>query len=107
MNFLVLIRYFIEFILFKIIFFLLSFLSKNIASSIVSNIFMFLGKVSNYNKIAKENCKFVFSDFDDKEILKIIDKSWKNLGKNFYELSYLKKLINDENAIKIIWFRKT
>ncbi len=101
MKFLVLIRYFIEFLLFKIVFFLLSFFSKKIASIIVSNSFMFLGRSSKYNKIAKNNCKIVFSNFNDIEITNIINSSWKNLGKNIYELNYLSQLIDDDNAIKI------
>ena len=67
---------------------------------------MFLGRLSKYNKIAKNNCKIVFSDFSDKEITKIINNSWKNLGKNLYELNNLKKLIDDKNAIKILGLEK-
>ncbi len=102
MKFLVWIKYIIEFCFFKIIFFVLSFFSKEISSNIVSKTFLFFGKFSKYNKIAKENCKIVFSDFNEKQIINIINKSWENLGKNIYELNYLSKLILDKNAIKII-----
>ena len=101
MKFLVLIRYLIEFFLFKIIFLLLSIFSRKISASIFSNTFMFLGRVSRYNKIAKDNCKIVFSDFNNKQISIIINNSWKNLGNNLYELNYLKKLIDNKNSIKI------
>ena len=67
MRFLVLIKYLIEFSIFKIIFFFLSFLSIKISSSIVSNAFMYFGRLSKYNKIAKDNCKFVFPEFDEKK----------------------------------------
>ena len=102
MKFLVFIRYLIEFFLFKIILIILSIFPRKISKNIFSNSFMCLGRISKYNKIAKNNCKIVFSDFSDKEIAKIINSSWKNLGKNLYELNYLKKLINEKNAIKIL-----
>ena len=106
MKFLLLSRYLIEFLLFKIIFFLLSCFPKKISSSIVSNTFMLLGRLSKYNKIAKKNCSIVFSNFTDKQIQNIINNSWKNLGKNLHELSYLNKLIDDKNKIKILGFEK-
>ena len=106
MRFLVFIRYFIEFFLYKIVFVILNLFSKKFSKNIFSYSFMLLGRLSNYNKIAKNNCKIVFSDFSDKEITKIINNSWKNLGKNLYELNNLKKLIDDKNAIKILGLEK-
>ena len=73
MKFLVFIRYFIEFFLFKIIFILLIFFSRKISTNIVSNAFMLLGRLSKYNKIAKKNCKIVFDDLSDNELTKIIN----------------------------------
>ena len=106
MRFLVFIRYFIEFFLYKIVFVILSLFSRKFSKKIFSYSFMLLGRLSKYNKIAKNNCKIVFSDFSDKEITKIINNSWKNLGKNLYELNNLKKLIDDKNAIKILGLEK-
>ena len=106
MQFLIFIRYFIEFFLYKIVFVILSLFSRKFSKKIFSYSFMLLGKLSKYNKIAKNNCKIVFSDFSDKEITKIINNSWKNLGKNLYELNNLKKLIDDKNAIKILGLEK-
>ena len=106
MRFLVFIRYFIEFFLFKIVFIILRLFSRKFSKKIFSYSFMLLGRLSKYNKIAKNNCKIVFSDFSDKEITKIINNSWKNLGKNLYELNNLKKLIDDKNAIKILGLEK-
>ena len=106
MRFLVFIRYFIEFFLYKIIFIILNLFSPKFSKNIFSYSFMFLGRLSKYNKIAKNNCKIVFSDFSDKEITQIINNSWKNLGKNLYELNNLKKLIDDKNAIKILGLEK-
>ena len=106
MRFLVFIRYFIEFFLYKIVFVILNLFSRKFSKNIFSYLFMLLGRLSKYNKIAKDNCKIVFSDFSDKEITKIINNSWKNLGKNLYELNNLKKLIDDKNAIKILGLEK-
>ena len=102
MKFLLPFRYVIEFFLFKLIFILLSCFPKKISSSIFSYTFMLLGRLSKYNKIAKNNCKHVFANFTDKRINNIINNSWKNLGKNLYELSYLNKLVDDKNKIKIL-----
>ncbi len=102
MRILVLIRYFIEFLLFKIVFIALSLFSRKISKIIFSYSFMFLGRLSKYNKIAKNNCKIVFSDISDIEITKIINDSWKNLGKNLYEINNLKKLIDDKNTIEVL-----
>ena len=106
MRFLVFIRYFIEFFLYKIVFVILNLFSKKFSKNIFSYSFMLLGKLSKYNKIAKNNCKIVFSDISDIEITKIINDSWKNLGKNLYELNNLKKLIDDKSAIKILGLEK-
>ena len=101
MTFFISIRYYCEFFLFKIIIFLLFPFSKKVSSKIISNLFMFLGKLSKYNKIAKNNCKIVFPNFNEDEITKIINNSWQNLGHNLFELTFLKKLLKDKNKIEI------
>ena len=101
MNFFISIRYYCEFFLFKIIIFLLFPFSKKVSSKIISNLFMFLGKLSKYNKIAKNNCKIVFPNLSEDEITKIINNSWQNLGHNLFELTFLKKLLKDKNKIEI------
>ena len=101
MTFLISIRYFLEFFLFKIIIFLLFPFSKKVSAKIISNSFMFLGQLSKYNKIAQSNCKMIFPNLNEEEIKKIINKSWKNLGHNLFELTFLKKLLKDKNKIEI------
>ena len=101
MTFLIYIRYLLEFFLFKIIIFLLFPFSKKMSSKIISNSFMFLGKMSKYNQIAKNNCKIVFPNLNEKEITKIINNSWQNLGYNLFELTFLKKIIKDKNKIEV------
>ena len=106
MRFVVLIRYFLEFFLFKFLLIILNFFFRKISKNVFSKLFMFLGRLSKYNNIAKNNCKIVFNDFSDKKIRKIINSSWKNLGKNLYELNNLKSIINDKNAINILGLEK-
>ena len=101
MTFLISIRYFLEFFLFKMIIFLLFPFSKKVSAKIISNSFMFLGQLSKYNKIAQSNCKMIFPNLNEEEIKKIINKSWKNLGHNLFELTFLKKLLKDKNKIEI------
>ena len=101
MTFLISIRYFLEFFLFKLIIFLLLPFSKELSSTIVSNLFIFLGRLSKYNQIAKDNCKLVFPNLNEKEITKIINNSWQNLGLNLFELTFLNKLLKDKNTIEI------
>ena len=101
MTFLISIRYLLEFFLFKIIIFLLFPFSKKVSAKIISNSFMFLGQLSKYNKIAQNNCKMIFPNLNEEEITKIINKSWKNLGHNLFELTFLKKLLKDKNKIEI------
>ena len=62
---------------------------------------MFLGKLSKYNQIAKNNCKMVFPNLNENEITKIINNSWKNLGHNLFELTFLKRILNSKNKIEI------
>ena len=100
MKFLNLIKYSVEFFLFKIILLILSLFTKKLSSKIISNSFLFFGRFSKYHVIAKKNCKIVFPNLKDEDIVKIISDSWKNLGSNVYELTNLKKLIREENLIK-------
>ena len=101
MRFVIFIKYFLEFCIFKIILFLLQLFSKKVSLKIISNSFIYLGKLSKYNQIAKENCKIVFPYLNEIEVTKIINNSWKNLGFNLFELTYLDKIVKDRNAIEI------
>ena len=99
MKLLIFIRYFIEFFIFKIILLILSLFSKRLSSKIIRNLLLFFGKLSKYHIIAINNCRIVFPNLNDYAIIKIINESWKNLGNNLFELTYLSKLINQRNLI--------
>ena len=100
MKLLIFIRYFIEFFLFKIILLILNLFSKSLSANIIKNVFLYFGKLSKYNIIAKNNCKIVFPNLSDEAIIKIINGSWKNLANNLLELTYLSKLINQKDLIE-------
>ena len=101
MSFFISTRYFLEFYIFKTILFLLQLFSKNLSSKIIGNSFLYLGKLSKYNQIAKNNCRIVFPYLNETEVTKIINNSWRNLGFNLFEITYLNKLVKDKNAIEI------
>ena len=101
MKYLISFRYRTEYYLFRFFTIILNLLPKKISIKIISNCFLFLGKFSKYHLIAKRNCKVVFPELNEKEITKIINKSWKNLGKNILEITHLKKIIKDQDSIEI------
>ena len=86
--------FFAEFILVRIFFLFLSALPFNISSKLVATIFKFFGQLSKNHKIAIKNCRHVFPNLSDKEIKKIVYKSWENLGQTILELGMLKKIFN-------------
>ncbi len=95
------INYYLQFIFIKLVYLSLNLLPLKIASKTSGEIFKFIGNRLSINKIAYNNCKLVFPNFREFEIKNIIDNSWRNLGKNFFELSKLNKIINNKNLIKI------
>ena len=101
MNLFISIKYLLQFLVFKIILFLLLPFSKKFSSKIISNSFLYLGKLSKYNQIAINNCRTVFPNLNEVEIRKIINNSWRNLGFNLFEITYLNKLVKEKNTIEI------
>ncbi|MDC1184660.1 lysophospholipid acyltransferase family protein, partial [Alphaproteobacteria bacterium] len=43
----------------------------------------------------------VFPNLNEKEITKIVNNSWQNLGHNLFELTFLNKLLKEKNTIEI------
>lgn len=101
MKLLVIIRYSVEFFLFKIVLLILNLFSRKSSSRIINSFIIFFVKFTKYQTIAKNNCKIVFPNLSDEAIIKIINDSWKNLVRNLYELTYLNKLINQKNLIEM------
>ena len=69
----------------------------NLVSSIGGKLFQIVGPFSKSHKTAIENFKRVFPNLNEKEIKKNISECWNNLGKTFFELTILNKLLKKEN----------
>ena len=103
--------YFFEYIAILFIYLLFQLLPLHLAIKLFSFLFRTLGKLSTANKIAINNCKYVFPNLAEKEVSNIIKSSWNNLGITICELLKIndvfnknkikyKKLENIENLIK-------
>ena len=103
--------YFFEYIAILFIYLLFQLLPLRLAIKLFSFLFRTLGKLSTANKIAINNCKYVFPNLAEKEVSSIIKSSWNNLGITICELLKIndvfnknkikyKKLENIENLIK-------
>ena len=64
--------YFLEYLFVKILFFLIRILPINFSKKLSSSIFRILGKLSSADRIAMDNCKFVFPDLEEAKIRNII-----------------------------------
>tara|TARA_Y100000590_G_scaffold469793_1_gene659755 strand:+ start:545 stop:1420 length:876 start_codon:yes stop_codon:yes gene_type:complete len=96
-SFFINIRFLIEFLFVKLIFFILYLFPVSFSSKIGGFIFRLFGRLSKRHLVAIKNCKHVFPNLSDKEIEKIILKSWENLGKTVFELTILKKIIKTKS----------
>ena len=90
----VIIEYFFIISLFK----LLSILPLNFVSFIGGIVFRAIGPFTKTNKIAKKNYIKIFPSANEKEINKQTALSWSNIGKTFFELSILNKIIFSKNS---------
>ena len=87
----------IEFILVYLIFLLLSILPINLVSLLGGSIFKFIGPLTNTHKIAKTNYLRIFPSAKSEEVKKQVINSWENLGRTFFELLILPKIMNSQN----------
>ena len=89
----IIIEYYFIILLFK----LLSILPLNFVSFIGGIVFRTIGPLTKTNKIAKKNYIKIFPSANKKEINKQTALSWSNMGKTFFELSVLNKIIFSRN----------
>jgi len=94
-------KYFIEFVFIRFAFFVIYYLPINIASKFGAIVFRLFGRLSKSHITAIKNCHHVFPNLSNKEVKKIVFKSWENLGQTIFELGILKKILNKSNNIKI------
>ncbi len=88
--------YFLQFLFIKFVFFIFMILPLNISKKLSSFLFRTIGKLTNSDKTAIRNCKFVFPKYDELKIRRIIDESWNNIGQTICELLKLKKIIEED-----------
>ena len=93
------IKYFIEFLIVYIISLILNLLPINFVSYIGGSCFKIFGIFTKANSTAKENYKKIFPKSNKKEILRDVSLSWQNLGKTFFELLILPKIIKNSNKM--------
>ena len=86
--------YFFEYIIVFIIFFLFKILPLNISTKFSSFLFSAFGRLSNANKTAIKNCRYVFPEMEEEQIKSIVRKSWHNLGRTICELPRLNDLFD-------------
>ncbi len=91
--------YILEYIGIILIYLLFKILPLNFAINFSSFLFVAFGKLSSSNKIAINNCKYVFPDLSEYEIKNIIKTSWKNLGITICELLRINDVFK-KNKIK-------
>tara|TARA_B100000745_G_scaffold556_1_gene443 strand:+ start:569 stop:982 length:414 start_codon:yes stop_codon:yes gene_type:complete len=87
----------IEYILVYLIFLLLSILPINLVSLLGGCIFKIIGPLTNTHKIAKTNYLRIFPSAKSEEVKKQVINSWENLGRTFFELLILPKIMNSQN----------
>ncbi|MBI04831.1 MAG: hypothetical protein CMI96_03330 [Pelagibacteraceae bacterium] len=101
-NYLLIARFFIEYIFVRFFFIIINLLPINISKKCVAFFFKLFGKFSKKNKIAIANCKYIFPLSERKKINQIINLSWENLGNTFSELTRLNEVMNQDNNFQLI-----
>lgn len=100
-KFLYKIKLIIEFLLVYFFYLIFSLLPFFLVSNIGGFIFKLIGPKTRINKIVIKNIIQIFPNADLKFIKKISRKNWSKIGKTFFELLILPKIINTENKILI------
>ena len=99
-RFFINLKYFIEFIFVRLLFLISYILPVNITSKFGAIFFRLFGRLSKSHITAIQNCHHVFPNLTNKEVKKIVLKSWENLGQTIFELGILKKIFNKSNYIQ-------
>ena len=96
-RFLINIKYFVEFIFVRILFLIVCILPIDFTSRFGAIFFRLFGRLSKSHITAIKNCHYVFPNLTNKEVKKIVFKSWENLGQTILELGVLKKIFNNND----------
>jgi KDO2-lipid IV(A) lauroyltransferase len=101
------IRYFFEFLATKFGIFIFGSLGIKRAARLGSFLAKNIGKKLSVQKLAKNNIKKALPKLSDKEIEKILDDMWDNLGRICGEFPYIAKFTREEMAKYVITDKKT
>jgi len=102
------IRYFIEFIIVIIFFAIFKIIGPRQSSNLGGRIGKYFGPFFRKKEIIKKNISLVFPNISEKEMNKLINKMWENIGRVFAEYVHLNKFsIYNKKKIKINFTSKT
>ena len=100
-NFLFKLKLIIEFLLIYIVYLILSKLPFFLVSNLGGLIFKLIGPKTKIQKIVNKNLLQVFPDSELTFLSKESKKNWFKIGKTFFELLILPKIINTKNRILV------
>jgi len=100
-NFYVIIRKYIEFFLLYLFYLISSFLSINLVSFLGGSIFRLIGPYTKTHQIVKKNIIQIIPLANKTDIKNYSKKSWNNIGKTFFELMVLPRIISSNQKITI------
>ena len=101
------IRYFVEFIIVVIFFTIFKIIGPKLSSNLGGCIGKYFGPFLRKKEIIKKNIFFAFPNISEKEMNKLINKMWENIGRVFAEYAHLNKFsIYDKKKIKINFTNK-
>ena len=101
------IRYFVEFIIVVIFFTIFKIIGPKLSSNLGGCIGKYFGPFLRKKEIIKKNIFFAFPNISEKEMNKLINKMWENIGRVFAEYAHLNKFsIYDKKKIKINFTKK-
>ena len=101
------IRYFLEFIIVVIFFTIFKIIGPKLSSNLGGCIGKYFGPFLRKKEIIKKNIFFAFPNISEKEMNKLINKMWENIGRVFAEYAHLNKFsIYDKKKIKINFTNK-
>jgi KDO2-lipid IV(A) lauroyltransferase len=95
------IKFIIEFFFIYLIYLFLNTLPINTVTFLGSRITKIIGPFTKTNSIIKKNYLKIIPNSSTDDIKKTASKSWSNMGKTFFELMILPKIVKSTNMIQI------
>ena len=95
------IRLNLEYLFIYLIYKFTSILPINLVTNLGGLIFKIIGPLTKTQKIVRKNYLQIFPHANEVKILKESRLSWHNIGKTFFELLILPRIIADKNKINV------